>query len=93
LGDKQSIAPEYVGFIATGIQNDSRNPSNPRRRIDNIQRTFRAIAMLKPKQTLTPAQAAIMLWKIGPHSREVEGESIRSAEDALGSGPSPLTGP
>jgi len=80
--DKQDISPEYVGPIATGEWDDKGAPAKSR--IDNVPRTFGAIAMFHPKASLTRVQAAIMLWKIGPHARSSSTQdAARTAADAL----------
>ncbi|MFN2527984.1 MAG: S-layer homology domain-containing protein [Candidatus Baltobacteraceae bacterium] len=91
--DKQTISPEYVGAIATGYHDDKSSGSDPTRRVDNIPRAFGAIAMLKPKTALTRGQAAIMLWKIGPHSRAAQDQNARTAADALVPGAEPSASP
>lgn len=78
--DKMNISPEYVGAIATGTWADSHFPDA---KIDNVGRTFGAIAALKPKQPLTRGQAAMMLWEIGPHAGGNSGTAPRTAAMAL----------
>jgi hypothetical protein len=78
--DKHDISPEYVGAVATGTWADSHFPDT---KVDNVGRTFGAIAAFKPKQPLTRGQAAMMLWKIGPHASGNSGQAPRTAANAL----------
>lgn len=87
--DKKDISPEYVASIATGIHDDKGAANETSFFVDNVQRTFGAIAALKPKAPLTRGQAALMLWKIGPHARGTELKKARSAGDALAPAASP----
>jgi S-layer family protein len=86
--DKHDISPEYVGAIATGTWADSHFPDT---KVDNVGRSLGAIAAFKPKQPLTRGQAAMMLWKIGPHAGGNSGQAPRTAAIALqpGGGASP----
>ena len=81
--DKKSISPEYVGAIATGVQDDKGAANEAPDYVLNIERTFGAIAALNPKARLTRGQAAIMLWRMGPHARSTQLEPARTAGDAL----------
>ncbi len=87
--DKHDISPEYVGAIATGQWDDRNNRDHSEMRVDNVPRAFGAIAMFHPKATLTRAQAAIMLWKIGPHARGSSSQPARTAAEALSPTASP----
>ncbi|PZR57372.1 MAG: hypothetical protein DLM50_06150 [Candidatus Meridianibacter frigidus] len=82
--DKHDIAPEFVGAIATGIYHDEGAQNEASSHLENVARTFGAIAMLKPRAVLTRGQAAIMLWKIGPHSEGLA--EARTAAQALAPG-------
>src|SRR6202049_747998 len=71
-GDKQTIAPEYVGSIATGIQDDSRDPNDPRRRVDNLPRTFGANSVAKteaPADSSESRNHALENWATFSRSR------------------------
>lgn len=87
--DKLTISPEYVGAIATGMHDDQGAANESSFFVFNVQRTFGVIAALKPKQVLTRGQAALMLWKIGPHVRSTDRKNARSAADALAPATSP----
>jgi hypothetical protein len=58
--DKLDIAPEFVAAIETQTFHDNG-------KIDNIGRVLGVIATLGPKKKVTRAQAAVALWKFGPH--------------------------
>ena len=61
--------------------------------IGNVGRAFGAIAMFRPQDPVTRAQAALVLWKMGPHSdHHGPGDAPRSAADALAP-PSPSPTP
>jgi hypothetical protein len=61
--------------------------------IGNVGRSFGAIAMFRPQDPVTRAQAALVLWKMGPHNdHHGPGDAPRSAADALAP-PSPTPSP
>ncbi|MDP9017627.1 MAG: S-layer homology domain-containing protein [Candidatus Eremiobacteraeota bacterium] len=91
--DKKEISPEYVGAIATGVQDDEGAANEKDAHVMNIARSFGAIAMLKPKAPLTRGQAAILLWRMGPHSRSTQQEPARNAAEALVPGVTPSASP
>ncbi|GAC1389141.1 MAG: hypothetical protein NVSMB31_04650 [Vulcanimicrobiaceae bacterium] len=91
--DKKTISPEYVAAIATGVNDDEGAANEQDAHVMNVARTFGAIAMLKPKSALTRGQAAIMLWRMGPHSRATKQEPARTAADALVPGVKPSASP
>ena len=88
--DKQQINKLFRGAIAedSGLDRVAVvNWSHPNLVIDNVPRTFGAIAMFRPQQTVTRAQAAVVLWKMGAHTDKVANplpdDVPRSAADAL----------
>lgn len=97
--DKNQINKIFRGAIAedSGLDRTAVvNWSHPNLVIDNVPRTFGAIAMLRPQQPVTRAQAAVLLWKMGAHTDHVANptpEDVpRSAADALAP-PSPTPTP
>ena len=64
--DKDKVSKTYVAAIATDIEDDPKSAGSTK--IDNIGRTFGAIAMFRPQQPVTRAQAAVVLNVIGAHS-------------------------
>jgi len=81
--DKKTISPEYVGAIATSVNDDKGATNEGDLFTQNVERTFGAIAALKPKQALTRGEAALMLTRIGPHVRKTQLKPVRTAIDAL----------
>jgi hypothetical protein len=88
--DKQRINKLFRGAIAEdgGLDRVAVvNWSHPNLVIDNVPRTFGAIAMFRPQDTVTRSQAALVLWKIGAHTDHVANPTPddvpRSAADAL----------
>ena len=89
--DRTQIAKPFVGAIAEDSGFDRKNPDNA---VGNIGRAFGAIAMFRPKTSVTRAQAALVLWKIGPHNDSwQEKGKARSAADALAPQASPSPTP
>ena len=85
--DRAQIAPQFRGAITEDSGFDKKYPDNA---VGNIGRTFGAIAMFRPKMEATRAQAALILWKIGPHNDSwQEKGKPRSAADALSPQASP----
>ena len=71
----------------------ARAQSQPAYVIDNVGRSFGAIAMFDPQQPVTRAQAALVLWKIGAHVDQRAPQDLpRSAADALAP-PTPTPSP
>lgn len=88
--DKQKINKLFRGAIAEdgGLDRVAViNWSHPNLVIDNVPRTFGAIAMFRPQDNVTRSQAALVLWKMGPHTDHVANPTAddvpRSAADAL----------
>ncbi|MBV8066856.1 MAG: S-layer homology domain-containing protein [Candidatus Eremiobacteraeota bacterium] len=88
--DKGQINKLFRGPVAedSGLDRVAvTNWNHPNLVIDNVPRTFGAIAMFRPAQTVTRAQAAAVIWKIGPHNDHVsnptQDDVPRSAADAL----------
>jgi len=81
--DKDKVAKTYAGAVATDVQDDPKDGSP---KIDNIGRTFGAIAMFRPQQPVTRAQAAVVLNVIGAHERFA---APRSVAQALAASPPP----
>jgi S-layer family protein len=75
--DKDQVSKTYAAAVATDVQDDPKDGSP---KIDNIGRTFGAIAMFRPQQPVTRAQAAVVLNVIGAHERFA---APRSAAQAL----------
>lgn len=88
--DKQQINKIFRGGVAedSGLDRVAViNWNHPQLVIDNVPRTFGAISMFRPQEPVSRAQAAIVLWKIGPHTDKVANPTPddvpRSAADAL----------
>jgi len=90
--DKDKVAKTYVGAIATDIEDDPKSAGAAK--IDNIGRTFGAIAMFRPQQAVTRAQAAVLLNVIGAHSESTSYADVpRSVTQALAATPAPSASP
>jgi hypothetical protein len=87
--DKQQINKQFRGAIAEDAGLDRYAVAQGQRQlvIGNVPRAFGAIAMLRPQQPVTRAEAALVLWKIGAHDSRVHNakpdDVPRSAADAL----------
>ncbi|MBV8197610.1 MAG: S-layer homology domain-containing protein [Candidatus Eremiobacteraeota bacterium] len=88
--DRNQINKIFRGAIAEDSRLDKSavtNWSQPGLVIDNVPRTFGAIAMFRPQDTVTRGQAAAVLWKVGAHSDDIRestpDDTPRSAADAL----------
>jgi S-layer homology domain len=87
--DKDLINKLFRGAIAEdySLDRQATRQGEANLVIDNVGRTFGAIAMLRPQQPVTRAQAALILWKIGAHSDKIlspqPSDMPRSAADAL----------
>lgn len=71
--DKDKVAKTYAAAVATDVQDDPKDGSP---KIDNIGRAFGAIAMFRPQQPVTRAQAAVALNVIGAHERFAAPRSV-----------------
>jgi hypothetical protein len=90
--DKDKVSKTYVGAIATDIEDDPKSAGSAK--IDNIGRTFGAIAMFRPQQAVTRAQAAVVLNVIGAHAESTAYENApRSVLQALTATPAPSASP
>lgn len=86
--DKDKVSKTYVGAIATDIEDDPKSAGSAK--IDNIGRTFGAIAMFRPQQPVTRAQAAVVLNVIGAHAESTSyADAPRSVAQALSATPAP----
>ncbi|MDP9105190.1 MAG: S-layer homology domain-containing protein [Candidatus Eremiobacteraeota bacterium] len=83
--DKALVSKTYAAAVATDVQDDPKDGSP---KIDNIGRTFGAIAMFRPQQPVTRAQAAVVLNVIGAHERFAAPRSVAQMLTAT-PGPSP----
>ncbi|MBV8147500.1 MAG: S-layer homology domain-containing protein [Candidatus Eremiobacteraeota bacterium] len=89
--DKAQINKLFRGAIAEDYSKDRDAMKQGRADlvIDNVPRVFGGLAMLRPQQPVTRAQAALVVWKIGAHSDKVlnalPSDVPRSAADALAS--------
>jgi hypothetical protein len=87
--DKQQINKQFRGAVAedSGLDRYAIAQAQPLLVIGNVSRAFGAIAMLRPQQPVTRAEAALILWKIGAHTDRVlnakPADLPRSASDAL----------
>jgi|HubBroStandDraft_2_1064218.scaffolds.fasta_scaffold04071_6 hypothetical protein len=87
--DKQQINKQFRGAVAedSGLDRYAIAQAQPALVIGNVPRAFGAIAMLRPQQPVTRAEAALILWKIGSHNDRVlnakPDDAPRSAADAL----------
>lgn len=85
--DKAQINAIFRGPIAedSGLDRSVVSQWNlPNFVIGNVGRAFGAIAMFRPQDPVTRAQAALVLWKMGPHNdHHGTGDAPRSAADAL----------
>ena len=85
--DRTQIDPRFRGAIAEDSSFDRHYPDVA---VGNIGRAFGAIAMFRPTQPVTRAQAALCLWKIGAHNESTgQAGTPRTAEDALAPSPAP----
>ena len=83
--DRDQVSKTYVPAIATDLSDESHDAP-----IANIGRTFGAIAVFRPQQPVTRAQAAVLMSVIGAHSEQSMYENKpRSVAQALGPKPSP----
>jgi S-layer homology domain len=90
--DKDKVSKTYVGAIATDIEDDPKAAGTVK--IDNIGRTFGAIAMFRPQQSVTRAQAAVLLNVIGAHSESTAyADAPRSVAQALTASPAASASP
>ncbi|MDQ6943582.1 MAG: S-layer homology domain-containing protein [Candidatus Eremiobacteraeota bacterium] len=85
--DKAQVSKTYAAAVATDVQDDPKDGSP---KVDNIGRTFGAIAMFRPQQPVTRAQAAVVLNVIGAHERY---SAPRSVAQALAATPAPSPSP
>ncbi|MBV8116766.1 MAG: S-layer homology domain-containing protein [Candidatus Eremiobacteraeota bacterium] len=94
--DKDQINKIFQGAVAedSGLDRSVVSQWNlPAYVIGNVGRAFGAIAMFRPQQPVTRAEAALVLWKIGPHNdHHGPDDAPRSAADALAP-PSPSPTP
>lgn len=88
--DRDRIDPIFRGAIAEDSVLDKSAVSNwdqPGMVIGNVPRAFGRIGEFRPQDPVTRAQAAALLWKIGPHNDDItipEPENMpRSAAEAL----------
>jgi hypothetical protein len=85
--DKSQVNAIFRGAIAedSGLDRSATVTYNlPNFVVGNIGRAFGAIAMFRPQDPVTRAQAALVLWKIGPHDDKFNpSDAPRSAADAL----------
>ena len=89
--DKDKVSKTYVAAIATDVDDDPKSASEPK--IDNIGRTFGAVAMFRPQQAVTRAQAAVVLNVIGAHAESTSYDNTpRTVAQALAR-PSPSPSP
>lgn len=79
--DKRKISAQYVAAIASCLlQDDGTVGAN---RLDTVARTFGSIVTLEPQRSLTRAEAAAMIWKIGQQKPDLNNFPPLSAADAL----------
>jgi hypothetical protein len=97
--DKDQIDNVFRGAIAedSGLDRTAVvNWSHPNLVIENVPRAFGAIAMFRPQEPVTRAQAAVVLWKMGAHTDHIANPTPddvpRTAADALAP-PSPTPTP
>ena len=87
--DKQQINKQFRGAIAedSGLDRTAVTQGEKQLVIGNVPRAFGAIAMLRPQQPVTRAEAAEILWEMGAHNAHVLNakpeDAPRSAADAL----------
>jgi hypothetical protein len=87
--DRDQIDKRFRAAIAEDSSFDKHYPDVA---VGNIGRAFGAIAMLRPRQPVTRAEAAACIWKIGAHNESTGDAGMpRSAADALK--PSPVPSP
>ncbi len=83
--DRDQVSVTYLPAIATDLSDESHEGP-----IDNIGRTFGAIAIFRPQQPVTRAQAAVLMSVIGAHSESsMFDNKPRSVAQVLGPKPSP----
>lgn len=86
--DIDQVKPEFRPLIATLVNDDHQTTTFglfKGRDLGTIGRTFGSIAMLRPTEPVTRAQAAASLWKIGTHStpQSIETPGPRTAAEAI----------
>jgi hypothetical protein len=89
--DKNQINKIFRGAIAEDSGLDRAAVvtwSHPDLVINNVARSFGAIATFRPQEPVTRAQAAVVLWKMGAHTDRISNptpdDAPRTAADALG---------
>jgi hypothetical protein len=89
--DKNQINKIFRGAIAEDSGLDRAAVvtwSHPDLVIDNVARSFGEIAMFRPQEPVTRAQAAVVLWKVGAHTDHISNptpdDEPRTAAGALG---------
>jgi hypothetical protein len=86
--DKSQVSKAFVQAIATDRVGDVSN--DQRTRIDNVGRTFGAVAMFRPQAPVTRAQAAMLLQVIGAHTSDTNPPNVpRTVAAALNPSPKP----
>lgn len=84
--DRLQVNKQFRGAVAEDSYADrtAKSQGQPTYVIDNVGRSFGAIAMFRPQQPVTRAEAALSIWKIGAHTdHRGATEMPRSAADAL----------
>jgi hypothetical protein len=84
--DRLQINKQFRGAIAEDAHADrtATAQGQPTYVIDNVGRSFGAIAMFRPQHPVTRAEAALSIWKIGAHTdKRGANEAPRSAAEAL----------
>lgn len=86
--DKHSIAKTFLPALATDHSDDE--IGGLKTRIDNVGRAFGAVAMFRPQEPVTRAQAAMLLQVIGAHTQDTNTPNEpRTVDAALHPKPSP----
>jgi len=84
--DRDDVSITYIGAIGQDHYDEGATE------VDNIGRTFGAIAVFRPRATVTRGEAAEMLGRIGGHSVVMAGENrMRTVAETLH--PSPTASP
>jgi S-layer family protein len=84
--DRLQVNKQFRGAVAEDsyVDRTAKSQGQPTYVIDNVGRSFGAVAMFRPQQPVTRAEAALSIWKIGAHTdKRAAGEAPRSAADAL----------
>jgi hypothetical protein len=84
--DRLAINKQFRGAIAedSHLDRTARTQGQPTYVIDNVGRSFGAVAMFRPQQPVTRAEAALSIWEVGAHTdHRAANEAPRTAAETL----------